>query len=47
MSIDIILKRDRSMLFEKESYNKFKVCHIDNIYQFSVNNQFIVNFFKI
>ena len=46
MNIDIILKRNRNMLFEKKYYDKFKTCDVDDIYQFDVNNQFIANFFK-
>ena len=38
ININIILKRNRSILFEKEYYSKFKIYDIDNIYQCNVNN---------
>ena len=33
------------MLFEKEYYDRFEICNINNIHQFNINNQFIANFF--
>ena len=32
MNINIILKRDRSMFFEKEYYDQFEICNVDNIH---------------